>query len=243
MAVKWIDAEVVYPSSDGKPMADNTKQFNWITLIKENIEALYADQPTVFVAGDLFWYPVEGNPKIVMAPDVMVVLGALKGDRKSYRQWREHDIAPQVVFEVLSDANTPAEMLAKKNFYSLYGVKEYYVIDPDTQELKAHVRAEDTLRQVEPLAFPYFSRILGIQFAQEEDGLVLYHPNGEKFENFSQVRRQAKQANERAEQEHERAEQEHERAEQERLRADAEKARAEALAAKLRQMGINPDEA
>ncbi|MCS6990135.1 MAG: Uma2 family endonuclease [Chloroherpetonaceae bacterium] len=45
-----------------------------------------------------------------------------------------------------------------------------------------------------------------------------------------------------AEQERLRAEAEKQRAEQERLRAEAEKQRAEKLAAKLRAMGINPDE-
>ena len=29
----------------------------------------------VFVAGDLFWYPVRGNPRIVTAPDGLVVFG------------------------------------------------------------------------------------------------------------------------------------------------------------------------
>src|SRR5581483_11867046 len=55
---------IVYPDSDGKPMADNTWQFQWIVTIKDGLEALYRDEPNVFVAGDLLWYPVEGNPKI-----------------------------------------------------------------------------------------------------------------------------------------------------------------------------------
>ncbi|MFN3316640.1 MAG: hypothetical protein ACK40K_07495, partial [Raineya sp.] len=59
---------IVYPDSDGELMADNTKQFNWIVLIKEGLEALFAHRQDVFVAGDLLWYPVEGNPKIRKAP-------------------------------------------------------------------------------------------------------------------------------------------------------------------------------
>ncbi|MEA1967424.1 MAG: hypothetical protein U9N77_04315, partial [Thermodesulfobacteriota bacterium] len=51
---------VYYPESDGKPMADNTKQFNWIVKIKEGFELLFAENPDVFIAGDLLWYPVEG---------------------------------------------------------------------------------------------------------------------------------------------------------------------------------------
>jgi hypothetical protein len=33
--------EIHYPDSDGQPMADNTLQFHWIVLIKENLEAMF----------------------------------------------------------------------------------------------------------------------------------------------------------------------------------------------------------
>ncbi|MEC4805732.1 MAG: Uma2 family endonuclease, partial [Jaaginema sp. PMC 1080.18] len=99
--------QIIYPDSDGQPMADNTQQFRWIVLIKENLEVLFADNPDVFVAGDLLWYPVEGQPKIRIAPDAMVIFGRPKGDRGSYRQWEEENIVPQVVFEILSPGNRP----------------------------------------------------------------------------------------------------------------------------------------
>lgn len=63
--------EVIYPESDGQPMADNTKQFRWIVTIKENLEILFANQPDVFIAGDLFWYPVEGNSDIKQDPRLL----------------------------------------------------------------------------------------------------------------------------------------------------------------------------
>ncbi|NES97463.1 MAG: Uma2 family endonuclease, partial [Desertifilum sp. SIO1I2] len=53
--------EVIYPDSDGQPMSDNTKQFRWIVTIKENLEILFANDPNVFIAGDLLWYPVQGS--------------------------------------------------------------------------------------------------------------------------------------------------------------------------------------
>ena len=59
-------AEIIYPTSDGKPMAENTLQFEWIVLIKENCERLFADRSDVFVAGDLLWYPVEGRNKLCL---------------------------------------------------------------------------------------------------------------------------------------------------------------------------------
>src|SRR4051812_37685670 len=91
--------EVVYPESDGEPMADNTLQWDWIATIKTNLEDLFRDRPDVFVAGDLLWYPVEGRPEIRAAPDAMVAFGRPRGHRRSYLQWKEGGIAPQVVFE------------------------------------------------------------------------------------------------------------------------------------------------
>src|SRR3954452_5736001 len=123
--------EIEYPDSDGEPMAENTLQFRWIVTIQGGLDALFRDYPEVFVAGDLLWYPVEGDNKTRMAPDAMVAFGRPKGYRGSYMQWVEGGIAPQVVFEVLSPGNRPAEMSKKREFYERFGVEEYYVYDPD----------------------------------------------------------------------------------------------------------------
>ncbi|MBF2034273.1 MAG: Uma2 family endonuclease, partial [Leptolyngbyaceae cyanobacterium T60_A2020_046] len=122
---------VLFPDSDGQPTADNTEQFRWIVTIKENLEILFAQDPLVFVAGDLLWYSVRSPLLPPTAPDVLVVFGRPKGRRGSYRQWQEDNIAPQVVFEVLSPSNTRTELERKFQFYETYGVEEYYIYDPD----------------------------------------------------------------------------------------------------------------
>ncbi len=77
--------EIEYPESDGKPMADNTLQYDWLTWIKGGLDFVFRDDPNVFIAGDLFWYPVQGNSRIRRAPDVMVALGrSLKGTGRTY---------------------------------------------------------------------------------------------------------------------------------------------------------------
>ncbi len=53
--------EIIYPDSDGEPMSDNTQQFELIVWIKENLELLFANNNSVFVAGDLLWYPDEAR--------------------------------------------------------------------------------------------------------------------------------------------------------------------------------------
>ncbi|MEG4110119.1 Uma2 family endonuclease, partial [Microcoleus sp. S13_C5] len=72
--------EIIYPSSDGQPMAESTIQYELIVKIKEGCESLFKDNPNVFVAADLLWYPVEGKPEISQAPDTMVIFGKPNGD-------------------------------------------------------------------------------------------------------------------------------------------------------------------
>ena len=55
---------IIYPDSDGRPMADNTKQFRLIVTIKENLELLFTDNPDIFVAGDLLWYPLSDDQRL-----------------------------------------------------------------------------------------------------------------------------------------------------------------------------------
>lgn len=45
--------EIIYPDSDGNPMADHTEHYEWIVKIKENLELLFASEKDVFIAGDL----------------------------------------------------------------------------------------------------------------------------------------------------------------------------------------------
>ncbi len=219
--------EIIYPESDGKPMADNTLQFRWITTIKANLDWLFAKDERVFVAGDLLWYPVEGNNKKRQAPDVMVVFGRPKGDRGSYQQWKEDNIAPQVVFEILSPGNTQKEMNRKLLFYERYGIEEYYIYDPDKNDFSGLLRGEEGLEVIEEID-SWVSPRLGIRFELAEPELKLYHPNGDCFSTYTEER-------EKVQQERQRAEQERQRAEQERQRADR-------LAAKLEELGIDLDE-
>ena len=211
--------QVIYPESDGQPMADNTKQFRWIVTIQGGLDALFKDDPNVFVAGDLLWYPVEGNNTIRKAPDVMVVFGRSKGDRGSYLQWRENNIAPQVVFEILSPGNRLTEMLNKLKFYERHGVEEFYMYDPEREDLGGWLRSGEELREIEPIE-SWVSPRLGVRFELSSEGLEIYRPDGQKFATYVELDRQRQVAIARAEQEAQRASR---------------------LAAKLRELEIDPD--
>ena len=179
--------QVEYPDSDGQPMAENTLQFDWIVLIKTELESLFGDRPDIFVAGDLLWYPVEGDIFKRQAPDVMVAFGRPKGYRGSYVQCREEGVAPQVVFEILSPGNRAGEMEAKFDFYQLYGVQEYIVYDPHRNRLTVYVREGAALKKVkEPNGWT--SPFLECRFVIGGKELEIYGPDGERFKTLAQTK-------------------------------------------------------
>ncbi len=246
MVQQLSKTDIIYPDSDGQPMADNTEQFQWIVTIKENLEAIFADDPDVFVAGDLLWYPVEGDNKTRRAPDAMVAFGRPKGYRGSYKQWKEGDIAPQVVFEILSPGNRQKEMAEKFQFYQRYGVQEYYVYNPDTVELTGWQRIDHYLEVVQEIQ-NWTSPLLKIRFVLKPDTLEIYCPNGEPFLTFteiSQERDEAKQQRDEAKQQRDEAKQQRDEAKQQRDEAKQQRdeaiAKAEQLAAQLKALGIEP---
>lgn len=233
-------SEIIYPDSDGQPIADNTKQFRWIVTVKENLEILFANNPEVFVAGDLLWYPVQGNNKIRQSPDAMVVFGRPKGDRVSYRQWEEDNIPPQVVFEILSPGNRAGKMGQKLLFYKRYGVQEYYIYDPDDIELSGFVRNEDWL---EPIAEMngWVSPLLEIRFELTENTLEIYRPDGRRFltpVEMDQLREQERQEKELAQSQ---AQQERQRAEEAIAQLEQERQRYQTLLQQIQQQTIDPD--
>ncbi len=239
--------ETVYPESDGKPMADNTKQFDYIVTIKENIGILYKDDPNVFIAGDLFWYPVEGNNKLCLAPDVLVAFGRPKGYRGSYLQWQEDNIAPQIVFEILSPSNKKAEMDKKFAFYERYEVEEYYLYDPDKGQLKGWLYQDKGLTKIiEPMS-GWISPRLNVRFELVGLDLRLFYPDGRPFLTvleLEEARQQAETARWQAEADRRQAEADRRQAEEARQeaekRADVAETNLAQVVAQLRALGVEP---
>ncbi len=233
---------IEYPDDDGEPMSDNSLQFGWIVLIVENLQAVFLDDPNVFVAGNLLWYPVDGEPTIRAAPDALVAFGRPKGRRGSYKQWEEVNIAPQVVFETLSPGNRPEEMERKFKFYEQYGVEEYYIYDPDDGRFEALLRRGPRLVRVKAV-FGFVSRRLQIRFepGPGSDNLKIFWPDGELFQRPNVDIGRRKGAEKRASTAENLAAAESERADAERERAAAEKERADRLAAQLRTLGLESD--
>jgi Uma2 family endonuclease len=203
-------------------MAENTLQYDWIVAIHGNLEFLFRDDPTVFVAADNLIYPVQGNPRVCTAPDVYLAFGRPKGHRGSYKVWEEGGVFPQVIFEVWSPFNRQGRMEEKRRFYEQFGADEYYIVYPDfPMFVEGWQRVGGKLERIADEAMADFtSPRLGFRFVAAKGQLTVYGPDGRELKRPDEIAR--------------------DRDEAERKLA-AEQGRAAKLAAKLRELGIDPD--
>ena len=235
------EADVIYPDSDGKPMADNTLQYQWIVTIMGNLDDLFAPNPDVFVAGDNLIYPVKGDNTVRQAPDVYVAFGRPKGHRGSYKVWDEGGVFPQVVFEVTSPGNRAGEMRRKLQFYQRYGASEHYIHDPDRNRTTGYARAADGTLAPVPEMNGFVSPLLGVRFDTSGDPLAIYHPGGRRFLTFQQLADRARAAEQQAAAAEKKADEARRAAEAERQRADAAQQELARALAMLRAAGLDPD--
>src|SRR2546425_11543773 len=120
--------DIIYPESDGKPMAESDLHRDWMFRIIELLKLFFAGQ-RVYVSGNLLIYYVEGNPRKSVAPDAFVVKDCDPGRRRIYKLWEEGN-PPNLVLETTSSTTRREDRNKKMRVYAQMGVAEYFLYDP-----------------------------------------------------------------------------------------------------------------
>ena len=124
------DLSIVYPSSDGEPMAESDWQYIPLTETVSTLRVWFQDRPDVYVAGDMLVYYRMNDNRTRVAPDVYAVFGASGNHpRDSWIIWREGK-APDFVLEIASPSTWRRDMDEKRRIYADMGVTEYWRFDP-----------------------------------------------------------------------------------------------------------------
>ena len=121
--------QVVYPETDGKPMGETDVHIDALIYLREALKDHFREAPQVYVAGNMLLYYEEGNPAACVAPDVFVVQGVAKHERRIYKLWEEGQ-PPAVVFEITSRSTRLEDLGTKRALYAMLGVQEYFLYDP-----------------------------------------------------------------------------------------------------------------
>lgn len=214
---------IEYPDEDGKPMAESDQAREYLLYATKVLEVYFQNRPDVYVSGNLFIYYEEGNPESVVAPDIFVVFGVENRQRRSYKTWEENNKTPDFVLEITSKATRTKDQGAKKGIYAFLGVCEYYQYDPTGDYLTPQLQG---LRLVNGNYFPVptstlpdgtvslSSEVLGLELRIQSGEMRFYDPaTGQTLLSY----------------------------EEEAAARQAAEEKAQRLAAKLRELNIDPD--
>jgi Uma2 family endonuclease len=249
------------PESDGtfvKNFQEHPQSLLLTSSIRPILNQLHPDgQYCIGQDSGIYWRLTDPPERGAEAPDWFYVPNVpplLDGvGRRSYVLWKEY-VAPLIAIEFVSgdgteerDATPPSagegsnvgkfwvyEQAIRIPFYAIYEVEKVSV---EVYELVAH-----RYQPVNPNARGHYPITpmnveLGIWQGKEGNQILPWLRWWDSAGNLLLT------GEERAEQEKQRAEQEKQRAEQEKQRAEQEKQRAERFAAKLRELGIEPEDA
>jgi Uma2 family endonuclease len=235
---------VVFPPGDlysDEPPLETHLHLQQMLLLFKCLDWLWRDRNDYFATGNLtiYYSPRQRKSEDFRGPDFFVVLGTERKPRKSWAVWEEEGKYPNVIVELLSDSTAKTDRSLKKQIYQdIFRTPDYFWFDPDSLEFKGFHLVDGTYHELQPneqgqLWSQQLHLYLGIYNRQ----LRFFNEAGQLIPTPEES---AQAAEAMVTEERQRAEAERQRAETERQRAETERQRAEKLAAKLRELGIDP---
>ncbi len=211
--------------SDEPPLETDLHR-NQIDLLIRLLKSWWQDRQDFYVSGNLtVYYNIQQlKSRDFRGPDVFVVLGAEKKDRRSWAIWEEGGKYPNVVIELLSSSTANVDKGAKKALYQdVWRLPEYYWFDPETLEFAGFYLGNGQYEAIQPTEQNHLpSEQLGLALGIHERQLRWFTADGELIPLPEEAERQ--------------------RAEQERQRAEQERQQKERLENYLRSQGIDPNQ-
>jgi len=217
---------VVYPSSDGEPVAETYVHF-YALLVTLDVLRQYLTGRQATVLANQFLYYAQGFPKLRVAPDVMVIFDVAPGGRDNYKIWEEGQV-PSVIFELTSEGTREQDKIFKKTLYEQLGVQEYWLFDPKGEWIEGQLQGYRLRGDLYEPITDGRSEPLQLRLQPEGELLTFYREDtGEKLlapEELAQALEQSQV-----------------QIEAEKLKAEQERQRADRLAAQLRALGVDPE--
>ena len=240
-----IQQNVIFPPGDlysDEPPMETELHLRQMILLLHCLEWLWKDRNDFYAAGNLtiYYSPRQLKSELCRGPDFFVVLGTERKARKSWAVWEEDGKYPNVIVEILSPNTASIDKGFKKLLYqNTFRTHDYFWFNPYNLEFAGFHLVDGEYQPLEPNSQGLlFSQQLDLCLGIYEKKLRLFTTEGELLPTPEEV---AQRETQRAEEETQRAEQETQRAEQETQRAAQETQRADRLAAKLRELNIDPD--
>ncbi|MBE9204997.1 Uma2 family endonuclease [Nostoc sp. LEGE 06077] len=216
--------DVIFPPGDlysDEPPLETELHLRQIILLFKCLEWLWRDRNDFYAAGNLTIYYSWNKRKDehFRGPDFFVVLDTERRTRKSWVVWEEEGKYPNVILEILSESTAKTDKDLKKKLYqNTFRTPDYFWFDPETQEFAGFHLVDGQYQVIEPNAQGYlWSQQLGLYLGIHEGLLRFFTPENQLVPTPEEA------------------------ADFERQQKELAQARAEKLAAKLRELNIDPE--
>jgi len=182
--------DIEYPETDGEPMAESDFQRKPLTYLVESLALHFQNQKQTYVSGNLLIYYEKCNLKASVAPDVFVVFGVPKQDRRTYKIWAEGK-SPDVAIEITSRTTRKVDEKKKPKLYRKLGVQEYFQYDPTGDYLQPALRGrmlnekgrykKMRAERLKDGTLSITSPLLGLQLHLQENRFRVFDPKSQQY--------------------------------------------------------------
>ncbi|WP_413164292.1 Uma2 family endonuclease [Capilliphycus salinus ALCB114379] len=237
--------EIEYPPGDlesQEPPLESELHLRQILLLIQMLEYLWQDRQDFYAFGNLtiYYSPEQQKTQDFRGPDFFVVLNTERKPRNSWVVWEEGGKYPNVIIELLSPSTANVDRTTKKEIYQdIFRTPDYFWFSPNTLEFQGFHLVDGEYQELQPNERgQLWSQQLQLFLGIDEHKLRFFTPEGELVptpEESAQTEQLQRQAAE------ERAIAAEESAQTAQQQLEIERQQREKLAAKLRELNIDPD--
>ncbi|MEH2402053.1 Uma2 family endonuclease [Nostoc sp.] len=221
---KGICQDVIFPPGDlysDEPPLETELHLRQIILLLKCLEWLWRNTNDFYAAGNLtiYYSPRQLKSEHFRGLDFFVVLGTERKTRKSWVVWEEYGKYPNLILEILSESTAKIDKDLKKKIYQeTFRTPDYFWFDPYTQEFAGFHLVDGEYQPLQASEEGYlWSHQLGLYLGIYQGLLRFFTRDGLLVPTPEET------------------------AEQAQLRVEQVEQKAERLAAKLRELNIDPD--
>ncbi|MEB3278168.1 MAG: Uma2 family endonuclease [Lyngbya sp.] len=237
--------EIEYPPGNlesQEPPLESYLHLQQLLLLLTCLDWLWKDRNDYFAAGNLtiYYSPEQQKTQNFRGPDFFVVLNTERKPRNSWVVWEEGGKYPNVIIELLSPSTANVDRTTKKEIYQdVFRTPDYFWFSPNTLEFQGFHLVDGEYQELQPNETGrLWSQQLQLFLGIHEQKLRFFTPEGELVptpEESAQTEQKQRQAAE------ERAIAAEESAQTAQQQLEIERQQREKLAAKLRELNIDPD--
>ncbi|MBN3899935.1 MAG: Uma2 family endonuclease [Nostoc sp. NOS(2021)] len=151
-----VSKDVIFPPgnlySDEPPLETDLHRLQ-MTLLIQCLEWLWQNRNDFYASGNLtiYYSPRQCKSENFRGPDFFVVLGTERKHRKSWVVWEEDGKYPNLIIEILSDSTGETDKGLKKQIYQdIFRTPDYFWFDPETLEFSGYHLLDGKYQLLEP---------------------------------------------------------------------------------------------